>query len=104
MQRAFTEEEIVKALFDCCGDKAPGPDGISLAFLQSNWDTVRLEVMGMFSEFYSSGKFIKSLNATFIGLIPKKANAENIRDFRPISLEGRLGLFVSWILKRHMIM
>ena len=54
----------------------------------SNWDTVRLDVMGMFSAFYSSGKFVRSLNATFIGLIPKKANAENIRDFRPISLVG----------------
>jgi len=44
--------------------------------------------MGMFSAFYSSGKFVRSLNATFIGLIPKKANAENTRDFRPISLVG----------------
>ena len=27
-----------------------------------------------------------SLNATFIRLIPKKADAKNIRDYRPISL------------------
>jgi len=88
MERAFIEEEVVKALFDCCGDKAPSPDGISMAFLQSNWNTVRIDVMGMFYEFFSSGKFVRSLNATFIGLIPKKVNAENIRDFRPISLVG----------------
>jgi len=98
LQRAFTEEEVVKALFYCCGDKAPGPDGMSMAFLQSNWDTVRLEVMGMFSEFFSSGKFVRSLNATFIGLIPKKANAENIRDFRPISLVGCIYKLLSKVL------
>uniref|UniRef100_A0A7N2KUK5 Reverse transcriptase zinc-binding domain-containing protein n=1 Tax=Quercus lobata TaxID=97700 RepID=A0A7N2KUK5_QUELO len=33
-------------------------------------------------------KFEKSLNATFIALIPKKNGAPNIRDFRPISLVG----------------
>ena len=33
-----------------------------------------------------SGQFEKSLNATFIALIPKKAAAVDVKDFRPISL------------------
>ena len=37
-------------------------------------------------EFYQHSKFEKSLNATFIALIPKKNGASNIRDFRPINL------------------
>ena len=45
IEQAFTEEEIVEALFDCCGDKAPGPDGMTMAFLQSNWKTVRLSLI-----------------------------------------------------------
>ena len=98
MERDFTEEEVVNALFDCYGDKASGPDCTSMAFLQSNWDTVRKDVMGMFSEFFSLGKFVRSLNATFIGLIPKKVNAENIRDFRPISLVGCLYKLLSKVL------
>jgi len=36
IEQAFTEEEVVKALFGCYGDKAPGPDGMTMAFLQSN--------------------------------------------------------------------
>ena len=39
-----------------------------------------------FEEFHQYCKFEKSLNATFIALIPKKNNASNIRDVRPISL------------------
>jgi len=31
-------------------------------------------------------KFEKSLNATFVSLIPKKTGAMDVRDFRPISL------------------
>ena len=54
-----------------------------MAFLQSNWATLSGDVMGMF---LSSGKFVSSLNTTFIGLIPKKVGATNIKDFRPISL------------------
>ena len=32
------------------------------------------------------GKFEKSLNTTFVALIPKKVGAVEIKDFRPISL------------------
>ena len=68
----FTEEEFNKALLDCCGDKAPGLDGMTMAFLQSNWNTVKPDVMRMYSTFFSSQKFV---SATFIGLILKKVNA-----------------------------
>jgi hypothetical protein len=37
-------------------------------------------------EFHARGKFEKSLNATFVSLIPKKTGAMDVRDFRPISL------------------
>ncbi|XP_059671014.1 uncharacterized protein LOC132316554 [Cornus florida] len=42
--------------------------------------------MGTFQEFHSHGTFEKSLNASFIALIPKKGNASDIKDFRPTSL------------------
>ena len=42
--------------------------------------------MAVFHHFHVSGQFEKSLNATFIALIPKKAAAMEIKDFRPISL------------------
>ena len=58
--------------------------------------------MRMFAEFFSSGRFVASLNATFIGLIPKKANAENIRDFRPISLVGCIYKLLSKVLARRL--
>ena len=44
--------------------------------------------MAFFNEVYEYCKFEWSLNASFITLIPKKINAVNIKDFRPISLIG----------------
>ena len=83
----FTEEEIYAALMGMNGDKkAPGPDGLTIAFWQSRWELVKEEIMELFREFYDQCSFAKSLNSTFIVLIPKKGGAEDLGDFRPISL------------------
>ena len=93
---SFTKDEVFGALLGCSGDKAPRPDGFSMAFWQFVWDFVKDDVMSFFKEFYEHGKFVKSLNATFLVLIPKKAGAEDLRDFRPISL---LGSLYKWLAK-----
>ena len=83
----FTEEEIYAALMGMNGDKkAPGQDGLTIAFWQSRWELVKEEIMELFREFYDQCSFAKSLNSTFIVLIPKKGGAEDLGDFRPISL------------------
>ena len=43
-----------------------------------------------------------AFNATFIGLIPKKANAENMRDFLSISLVGYIYKLLSKVLARRL--
>jgi hypothetical protein len=42
--------------------------------------------MEAFKEFHSRWKFEKSINATFVSVIPKKASAVDVKDFCPISL------------------
>ena len=46
--------------------------------------------MGFFNEFYEQNRFERSRNSTFLVLIPKKGDAMDIKDFRPISLVGGL--------------
>jgi len=36
---------------------------MTMVFLQSNWATLKEDVMNMLAEFYSSGKFVVSLNS-----------------------------------------
>ncbi|KAL6327163.1 hypothetical protein AAG906_015202 [Vitis piasezkii] len=82
----FAEIEIHSALMEMNGDKAPGPDGFTVAFWQNAWDFAKEEIMEMFKEFHEHNSFVKSLNNTFLVLIPKKSGAEDLGDFRPISL------------------
>ena len=51
-----------------------------------------------FREFHERSKFVKSLNATFLVLIPKKWDAEDLKDFRPISLVGSLYKLLAKVL------
>ena len=88
LERSFTEDEIHAALMEMNGDKAPSPDGFTMAFWQSCWDFVKEEILEMFKDFYEHSSFLKSLNNTFLVLIPKKSGAEDLGDFRPISLLG----------------
>ena len=58
-----------------------------------------MEYVPFFADFHSQCIFEKSLNATFLCLIPKKIKAVNIKDFRPIiSLVGSLYKLLSKVL------
>ena len=98
LEEMFTEEEILAAISGLSGDKAPGPDGFPLAFWSFSWDFVKDEVLGFFKEFYEHNRFIKSLDATFLALIPKKSNVEDFKDLRPISLVGGLYKILTKVL------
>ncbi|RVW45556.1 Transposon TX1 uncharacterized 149 kDa protein [Vitis vinifera] len=78
--------------------KAPGPDGFTMAFWLFSWDLVKVEIMGFFKEFHERGRFVKSLNATFLVLVPKRGGTEDLKDFRPISLVGSLYKLLAKVL------
>ena len=55
--------------------------------------------MAFFDHFHRSFEFERSLNASFLSLIPKKKyNALNIKDFRPISLVGSVYKLLSKVV------
>ena len=102
LERRFEKDEILLVVRDMEGDKAPGPDGFSMAFFHHCWRVVEWDVLAVFEEFYQHNKFEKSLNATFIALILKKNDASNIRDFRPISLVGSLYKILAKVLANRL--
>ena len=98
----FSENEIHSALMEMSGDKAPGPDGFTMAFWQSCWDFVKEEILAMFNELHEQGSFLISLNNTFRVPIPKKGGADDLGDFRPISLLGGLYKLMAKVLANRL--
>jgi hypothetical protein len=98
LERDFEENEVLEVIKELQGDKSPGPDGFSLGFVCTCWEVIKEDIMAVFRDFHNKGRFQKSLNTTFITLIPKKAGAEELKDFRPISLVGSVYKLISKVL------
>jgi hypothetical protein len=99
LENPFEEREVIKGMDR---DKAPSPYGFSVAFFQDCWEVVKGDFMAVFEEFHARGKFVKSINSTFISLIPKTHGAKEIKDFRPISLVGGVYKIISMVLAKRM--
>ena len=102
LDRPFEEEGVYGVIQGCNGNKSPGPDGFSMAFFKACWDFLKLEIMEVLANFHLQATFEKSLDATFIALIPKKVDAVNVRDFRPISLVGSIYKIISKLLANRL--
>ena len=98
LEEVFSEEEIWTTISGLNGERAPELDGFPLAFWSFSWDFVKPEVLDFFKEFHEQGRFVRSLNATFLVLVPKNQNVEDLKDLRPISLVGGLYKILAKVL------
>lgn len=83
----FTGEEVCKAIATSQMNKAPGPDGYTGLFFKQCWTIIKQDIMAAVHSLQNSRcRHLNLLNKTNIILLPKKDEAEDIKDFRPISL------------------
>ena len=71
LKQRFEKEKILQVVGNMEGDKAPGPNGFTMTFSHHCWRVVESDILALFEEFHEYGKFEKSMNASFIALIPK---------------------------------
>lgn len=79
-------QEIKEAMFAIHPDKAPGPDGFSASFFQSNWNIVGPDIITEIQDFFTFGLMPRNSNDTHIRLIPKILAPKRVADYRPIAL------------------
>lgn len=70
----FTKAEVYRALFQSHSTKAPGPDGFSTGFYQRHWEIVGPSLTHNCLAILNNQASAKSINFTFIALIPKVKN------------------------------
>ena len=86
LEAPFSKAEIKEAVFGSYSDGAPGPDGFLFMFYQHFWETIKGDLMELFSCFERDELDLARLNYAMIILIPKENEAKHLKKFRPISL------------------
>ncbi len=98
----FTEAEIKKATFQLGTDKAPGPDGFSMAFFQRFWEVIKEDLVKLFEDLFAGSLQTGPIDYSYICLVPKKEGARCANDFRPISLINCVQKIISKVLANRL--
>ncbi|GJR32994.1 putative RNA-directed DNA polymerase, eukaryota, reverse transcriptase zinc-binding domain protein [Tanacetum coccineum] len=88
LESPFTSQEIKDAVWDCGGNKAPGPDGFTFKLIKKHWSILGDDITSYVKDFYTSAFIPRGCNSSFITLVPKVDDPITVSDFRPISLIG----------------
>lgn len=97
-----SDAEVKKLIFSMPANKAPGPNGYTAEFFREAWDVVGKELTLAVQSFFKFGFLPKGLNATILALIPKKTDAREMKDYRPISCCNVLYKVISKILANRL--
>ena len=103
LEEEFSEEEIQAAVKELKSDKAPGPDGFIGLFYKSCWGIIKEDLKAAINFFYAQhDQHFKHLNTAHVVLIPKKCDALNVGDYRPISLTHSVAKLISKLLANRL--
>ena len=86
LDRDFTINELDNSIKNANFNSASGPDGISNKFIKHFWNFFRVPLFKYARCTYEKGVLTNTFRTAKIRLIPKKGNAEHIKNWRPISL------------------
>jgi hypothetical protein len=86
LDTSLSEEEIETVITELPHDKYPRNDGFNGLFIKKCWPIIKSDFNSLISAFYSGHIDLRSINSSFITLMPKIQSPSSVNDFRPISL------------------
>eukprot|EP00253_Pinus_taeda_P032686 PITA_32686 len=104
LRKTITMEEVEEAVRNMPNDKAPGPDGFTINFYKACWNIVKQDIWEIVEDSRRSKTILKSLNSTFIALVPKVEEANTPEKFRPIALCNVIYKIISKVIANRVKM
>jgi hypothetical protein len=103
LEAPVSDQEVWETIKELPPDKAPGPDGFTGLFCKACWPVIKTDVMAAVSairgrKFSNFGR----LNTAYIAMIPKKDGANEVKDFRPISLVHSFAKMITKVLANRL--
>jgi hypothetical protein len=99
----FTVDEVWDAIKGMPLDKCPSLDGFSAHFFVICWDIIKVDVMAAFNSLsFLDSRGFGAINSALITLLPKSLGAEEVKDFRPISLIPGIANWVAKVIANRL--
>jgi hypothetical protein len=98
LDEPFSKQEIDSIVAALPSDKSLGPDGFNTNFIKKCWPIISQDFYDLCDQFYHGDVCHRSINGSFIVLIPKKDNARLVGDFRPISLLNNIMKIITKVM------
>eukprot|EP00253_Pinus_taeda_P021341 PITA_21341 len=97
-------EVVEEAVRNMPNDKSPGPDVFTINFYKACWNIVKQDIWEIVEDSRRSKTILKSLNSTFIALVPKVEEANTPEKFRPIALCNVIYKIISKVISNRLKM
>jgi hypothetical protein len=82
----FSHQEIDLVIKNLPTNKSPGPDGFNTDFVMKCWSVIAPEFYELCDKFYEGSICMKSINGSYVTLIPQNSSPASVGDYMPISL------------------
>ena len=101
--KPFSLEEIDIVIKELKNNTAPGPDGMPVVFYKEFLDNVRPLIKEMLDDLKAGNLDLKRINYGVIVLLPKIADAEEIKQYRPICLINVVFKIITKVLTNRLL-
>jgi hypothetical protein len=82
----FSCHEIDQIITSLPSNKSPGPDDFNTDFVKKCWPVIAPDFYELCNKFFEGSLCMRSINGSYVTLIPKKSSLDSVGDYRPISL------------------
>lgn len=86
LETDFIREEIDGVIAELPNDKSLSPYGFTNEFIKKCWQFIAQDFYDICDSFQQGTSYLRSINSSYIALIPKIDGASKINDFKSISL------------------
>lgn len=85
LAQSISNEEIKSALFLMKKGTAPGPEGYTVEFFKSNWNTIGDDFIAAILHCFATQTMPIGLNSAILNLVPKIAHPVGMKEYKPIA-------------------
>ena len=97
-----SKEEIKEALLSCDPSKGLGYDGFNIKCIKQLWPIIGDDFNNSILTFFETAHLPKTLNMTWVTLIPKKDTPVDVLDYRPISMVRSVYKVIAKVLSKRL--